>query len=97
MNSGMASLTFSGPQFGSEGDERSFFNWLQSFVVSVKGVHDKIIIEFEVNDDNLRELLAIHYRYGLPMRYLAKFLNDDNNGWFNREGKYWYGPVFGGE
>jgi hypothetical protein len=90
-------LKFKCPVFGSEGDEQSFFKWLGIFTVEVIGVHDSIEIKFRNDQDNLREAIAIYYRYKLPMQDLARLVNGSNSHWFKCEGKFWYEQVFGKE
>src|ERR1700754_3672548 len=95
--SATTTLTFRCPSFRSGGDERSFFAWLHSFAIEVCGVHDSIAITFRVDDDSLREVVAILARYDLPMRQLEALENAGNRHWFRREGTYWYSRVFGDE
>jgi hypothetical protein len=44
----------------------------------------------------LRELIALLYRYGLDMRPLASFRTERNAAWFaNDRRKFWHARVFG--
>ncbi len=49
-----------------------------------------------IPDEDLRELIALFYRYKVDMKQLEIFLNNDNQAWFY-EGKkaYWHKRVFG--
>jgi hypothetical protein len=68
-------------------------------VQSVEGSYpDTLTVEIDdskFTDDALRELVALHYRYGVEMRHLAKFETAHNRGWFRKESTYWYNGVFG--
>ena len=49
-----------------------------------------------LHDQDLRDLLAIFYKYKIEMTQLKRFLTDDNRKWFceNKKG-YWHRRVFG--
>jgi len=84
----------------SQLDEDAFFHWLTSIsgVVRVAGTPNGLEITLrtsKLSERSLRDLLAIHYRYGLPMRSLAQFETPANRAWFRSREKYWYGAVFG--
>jgi len=40
-------------------------------------------------------MIALHWRYQLPMQNLATFLNSSNERWFAAPGMYWHNAVFG--
>ncbi|MGY4516913.1 hypothetical protein [Lysobacter sp. HA18] len=87
-------------QFLSAGDENSFFGWAKSIpaVAEVWGERDEIILSLRaapVDDDSLRELAGLLYRYEVPMSQLAGLESADNSAWFRRKGAYWYSSVFG--
>lgn len=52
----------------------------------------------KIIDDDLRELLALFYRYKIKnMQQLQIFLNNDNKTWFYENKKtFWHKKVFGG-
>ena len=77
-------------------DEKSFFEWAQSIpcVTSVEGgfLHIK---SKRLSESNLRDLIAIMYRYGLPMQQLLQFCSSSNEHWFKSADTYWFKAVFG--
>ncbi|HOY70751.1 MAG TPA: hypothetical protein PL131_08795 [Methylotenera sp.] len=85
--------------FYSSGDEEIFFNWAKSIpaIKDVFGESDEIILSVKsaaLDDDSLRELIALLHRYKLPLHQLAKFKNEKNQDWFSNEKKFWYNAVF---
>ena len=97
----MASVTLQGPAYFSEGDEAAFFSWLEG-IRGVKGVEGRFpdtltvqIDDSQFTDETLRELIALHHRYGIEMRQLAQFETSGNRAWFRKPGAYWHKAVFG--
>src|SRR5262245_39814694 len=98
----MASLVISqGSEcpYWSQGDEAAFFRWLRSIpgVKSVKGQGIELIVSLRssrISSLALRELLALHTRYNLPMQSLAQFETATNKKWFRSRKAYWYSRVF---
>lgn len=65
-------------QYGSYGDEKAFFTWLESIpgVTSVEGKGTGLIIHLRskrISQTALRELSAIYRRYGGDLGELAQF------------------------
>jgi hypothetical protein len=86
-------------RFFSARDEAHFFGWLESIpgVVRVVGGPSGLVITLRstrLSEVALRELLALHARYGLPMRQLARFETLRNKTWFRSKQAYWYARVF---
>lgn len=86
-------------EFYSAEDENAFFNWLKALncveKIHGKGLSILINTEESVDDDCLRELLAIFYRYKIDMAQLSVFRNKTNEDWFyNNKQAYWYNKVF---
>jgi len=86
--------------FGSAGDERAFFDWLQSIscVESTVGRSRDLHITLRKQPSNseLRELIALLYRYRLDMRPLATLRNERNAAWFaENRNSFWHVHVFG--
>jgi hypothetical protein len=84
----------------SQSDEDAFYAWLQSIpgVLRVVGTADGLVVTLRskrLSQAALRELLAIHYRYGLPMQTLSQFETAQNRSWFRARHTYWYPSVFG--
>lgn len=95
MTDDLTVLSFKCPTFVSVSDEQAFFNWLASFAVEVRGVHDSIEVKLLVDDESLREVIAFYFRYGLPMRELSSLVSAGNEHWFKSQEKYWYANIFG--
>ena len=92
-------LVFEGSYF-SPSDEKAFHDWLGSIpgVTRVHGTPEGLEITLRsrfLGDSSLRELLALHFRYRLPMRDLAQFRTEKNATWFFDPLAYWYPFVFG--
>lgn len=87
-------------RFFSQGDERAFFEWLDKlpFVERYEGRGRTLYISINslaVDEDGLREMLALCRRYGVGMRQLAMFDRDDFADWFRDKQAYWYKDIFG--
>jgi hypothetical protein len=82
-------------RYGSPGDERALFAWLGR----IGCVTDISPVDFSVvgspNDDELRELVALFYRYRGDMGQLAQFETPKNSAWFRRPRTFWSSRVFG--
>src|SRR5205807_6379605 len=83
----------------SPSDEAAFFAWLKSIpgVVRVEGVGRRLVVTLRskrLSDVALRELIALHTRYKLPMRSLAQFETPKNRPWFRSPAMHWYRKVF---
>ena len=82
-------------------DERMFFEWL-SRIPSVKsyageGSNGLVVrLKRRPGQDDLRQFVALLYRYGADMRQLAKFETAKNRSWFRDPKKFWREAVFGG-
>ena len=98
----MSILACKGVRYFSQGDETAFFNWIGriSCVVRFEGNGDTLYLHVRgsrVADRDLRELLALFYRYRMPMGQLAQFESPRNRTWFARPGMYWFARVWGSE
>lgn len=96
----ISKFSFDGPEFLSRGDENAFFARLGEIacIVSVFGRGLRIEIDFGrlPRADELREMIALLYRYNLDMRWLAAFRTSRNSKWFSEnKNAYWYPRVFG--
>ena len=61
-------------------DEDNFFAWLDKIpaIVEKQGEFNKLYLsidQIKLNEVDLRELLALFYRYGIDMEQLKTFLN----------------------
>lgn len=86
--------------FRSSLDEASFFNWLNAIegVAKISGRGADLHIKLRskrLPDRSLRELIAIHCRYGLPMKSLGIYETEKNRDWFRDPGAYWFRSIFG--
>lgn len=87
--------------FYSQLDEKYFFAWLQDIktIVRLDGIGDELYLYCKssvVSDQDLREILALFYRYKIDMKQLVVFLNNKNKKWFFEGPKgYWHRKVFG--
>jgi hypothetical protein len=85
--------------YRSQGDENAFFAWLNSIqcVSQVRGVDRELQIQLGApTDAELRELIALFFRYGIEQSQLAQLLNPQNAAWFRDEkSAYWHSGVFG--
>lgn len=94
-------LSANSVRFFSPKDEECFFSWLEQIgdVERVCGVGTQIQIELKQNalqDESLRELIALFYRFNISAKQLAQFRTQQNESWFFRETAYWYDAIFRG-
>jgi hypothetical protein len=100
MKSSHETLKIESLVFYSNLDEGQFFSWLQALncVKSVNGVGRTVGVVIDrslVDEESLRELLAVFFRYGVPMSQLGVFESSENRQWFRNREAYWYRHVFG--
>ena len=92
-------LIVRGPRYFAPGDETAFFSWLQSIscIASVGGEGYDVHIKLKrpPSDSNLRELIALLFRYRMNMRVLATYRTERNAHWFDDPKMYWHAKVFG--
>ena len=88
-------------KYYSHKDEDAFFEWIKRIncIDKIVGVgcelHFYIACD-DLHEHDLRDLLALFYRYGLDMKQLRRFLNKNNKEWFfENEKAYWHRGVFG--
>ena len=85
----------------SRKDEDAFFEWIKKIdcIEDVGGAGTELylyIVNIDLHDYDLRELLALFYRYKIEMKQLQIFLNKNNKHWFHDNKKvYWHRRVFG--
>ena len=88
-------------KYYSHKDEDAFFEWINKIDCIDKAVGEGrelhlYIADNVLQDHDLRDLLALFYRYKLDMKQLERFLNKDNKLWFFDNYKaYWHRRVFG--
>jgi hypothetical protein len=90
------SVVASNVVFLSPADEESFFVRLKalSCLKDIKGSGREIIIHLrrEPNATELRELVALFFRYHADLKQLARFA--DNHAWLRDTRGYWYRNMF---
>lgn len=97
----MIVLSFTHIKYYSRKDEDAFFEWIKKIDCIDKAVGEGRESHFyiacnDLHDHDLRDLLALFYRYKLDMKQLQRFLNKDNKQWFFENHKaYWHRRVFG--
>jgi hypothetical protein len=87
-------------KFYSVFDKDIFFEWVNKIecIDDVEYVGKDLFIEvacLDLHDHDLRDLIALFYRYKIEMKQLQMFLNKKNAEWFKDPLKYWYKKVFG--
>lgn len=93
-------LQATGVRFFSQGDEAAFFGWLKTLpsIVHIEGHGRTLYIKMDssaIDEDGLRELLALFRRYGIDLAQLVVFDREDFAEWFRRSDAYWYKDIFG--
>ena len=86
----------------SQLDEAMMFQWLDKIpcVLGYKGKSVELFIDIkdsEIDDESLRELIGLFFRYELDLFELQQFENESNKHWFKDPESFWYSRVFGGE
>lgn len=93
-------LQATGVRFFSQGDEAAFFGWFKTlpFIESTEGHGRTVYIKINssaVDEDGLRELLALFRRYGVDLAQLVAFDREEFAEWFRRTDAYWHKDIFG--
>jgi len=97
----MVEIQAVGVAFFSHGDERAFLGWLDAmpFVRRLDRSGRTLYLfidELAVDEDGLRDLLALFRRYEIQgLRQLVAFDRFEFADWFRDSEKYWYDEVFG--
>lgn len=87
----------------SRKDEDAFFEWIKKVecIEGMSGAGKELylhIVTDDLHDYDLRELLALLYRYKIDMKQMQMFLNKGNKAWFfDNKKAYWHRRVFGVE
>lgn len=86
--------------FYSMGDERRFFQGLSEnpSVSKVRGIGRQLEMTLtlnRLNKDGLRDLIALLWRYGIPLAALSGIAEKPRFAWLNDERCYWYKSMFG--
>ena len=87
-------------RYYSPSDEEAFFAWLDK-IPCVEDRHGRgdtlriFVNAAAVDEQGLRELIALFYRYEIDQRQLAAFDRSEFAPWFRDKGSYWHKGVFG--
>lgn len=86
-------------RFFSPYDEAAFFEWIKKLACVKKCEGRGLTIHLSVHqsavdEDALRELIALFHRYEVDMRQLARFDRVEFEGWFHNKQAYWYKQMF---
>ena len=86
------------PLWFAYSDEKNFFGWLESIpsVGKVVGTGKGLELQLKdpVDDESLRDLIALLTRYGLDRSVLAPLATAKNRSWFKNKKSFWYDSVF---
>ena len=87
------------PNFLSNLDEARFFEAIISnpATVSVRGIERSLEINIDkrkLSNDNLRELIALLFRYQVALGPLAEIANGPRHTWIRDSDYYWYTSMF---
>ncbi|MNS03135.1 hypothetical protein D3C72_344630 [compost metagenome] len=85
--------------FYSRGDERRFFQGLDevSAIKSVVGSGRGLFLDFDMRllgQESLRDLIALLWRYQIPLEPLALFAERKKFAWLLDKRAYWYKSMF---
>jgi hypothetical protein len=85
--------------FVSQLDEDMMFSWLDKIprVLGYKGKGIELFIDLkagEIDDESLRELIGVFFRYELDLFQLKQFETESNRHWFRDPESFWYSKVF---
>jgi hypothetical protein len=83
----------------SQADENAFFDRLYglSCIGPIIGMPDGLHIKLKHRPSkaDLREIIALLFRYNLDMTPLAALRTERNGKWFDKPGMFWHESVFG--
>ncbi|CAG2132287.1 Uncharacterised protein [Ralstonia mannitolilytica] len=92
----MVRLDCSNIIFGSQLDEKHLFLWACEIAGFLRWEQDTLVMRSRhISETALRDLLALFWRYQIPMEQLAQFESERNTSWFRAPHMYWHNRVFG--
>ena len=85
--------------FYSQGDERRLFQGFKEIAAirNVQGVGRDLLLDIEVaalNKEATRELIALLWRYGIPLKPLRALAEKKKYVWLNDAQGYWHSAMF---
>jgi hypothetical protein len=86
--------------FYSKGDESRFFHGLKdiSAITGMTGVHRSLILKIDariLNNEMLRELIALLWRYSIALHPLRTLCKKKKFEWISDKKFYWHQNMFG--
>ena len=92
-------LVASGVTYYSQEDETAFFEWLDRLECA-EGYRGRlrdlfITLKRRPTKQDLLDLMALFFRYGVDMRQLARFETKSNRHWLCDPEAYWHHSIFG--
>jgi len=92
-------LKFELSSFYSRGDERRLFQGFKEIAAirGVRGVGRDLLLDIEISSlskEALRELLALLWRYGIPLAPLRALVERKKFSWLNDAQGYWHSAMF---
>jgi len=92
-------ITIDLTSFCSPGDEQRFFRGLNEnpAVSAIQGIGRKLeltIVLKRLNRDSLHDLIALLWRYGIPLSPLAGLSEKPAFLWLNDERSYWHQSMY---
>lgn len=82
--------------FYSALDEAHLFSWLSELPFVKSTDLGQITIEDgDLSEQDIRDLIAVLYRYKIPMTELQALCTPANAAWFKDPGIYWHREIFG--
>ena len=98
MSDDALTLVASGVTYYSQDDETAFFEWLDRLdcVESNQGRLRALFIRLKRSPtrQDLLELLALFFRYGVDVRQLTRFETKSNRRWLRSPDAYWHRAMF---
>ncbi|MBI2344449.1 hypothetical protein HYV10_00045 [Candidatus Dependentiae bacterium] len=89
-----------GVKYYCKEDEDVFFEWIEKIkCIETFSYRWKFLYlhipSGNIDDESLKELLSLFYRYNIKMSQLAEFLTKNNKKWFyDNKKSFWYKNVF---
>ena len=85
--------------FYSKGDERRLFQGFKEIAAIriVQGIGPDLLLDIQVatlNKEGMRELLALLWRYGIPLTPLRMLAEKKKFDWLNDSQGYWHSAMF---
>ncbi len=94
----MIKLKCSGVSFYSQKDEDSFFDWGKRIPSFLRWEQDNLVVKgATLSDHQFREIIALFYRYHVPMEQLRTFETSKNKSWLKDPKMFWHQRLYGND